>query len=276
MLLAAALTSWPPHPSGLAGEVADEPALAPASAFVKPIVGERLSFHGRWFSFPVGHGWIEVKGLVELDGRQAYHIQAEGRSNDVLSTFYPIQYTLISYLDAETLRPLRFEKRQREGSYRADETIVFNYGRGLARYESQLNGSVKEIPITPDIQDLISAFYWFRAQPLEPGSEMQVKLYTDEKIYETRLALGPPTMLELLKRGTFPCFVVEPQAAFKGILVKRGRLWAYFTADRHRLPLLVKITTPWGPMTAVLDESCLPPELARTHAAHPGPDSAHP
>ena len=57
--------------------------------------------------------------------------------------------------------------------------------------------------------------------------------------------------------------MVEPKASFKGFLVKRGRIWAYLTADEHRLPLLVKVTTPWGPMSAVLDEDSLPPSLKR-------------
>ena len=64
-------------------------------------------------------------------------------------------------------------------------------------------------------------------------------------------------VLELLKRGTFSCFVVEPKASFKGLLVKRGRIWAYLTTDVRRLPLLVKATMPWGAMSAVLDEESL-------------------
>jgi len=71
------------------------------------------------------------------------------------------------------------------------------------------------------------------------------------------------SFLELLKRGTFRCVVVEPKASFKGLLVKRGRLWAYLTADEHRLPLLVRATTPWGPMSAVLDDASIPPTVQR-------------
>jgi hypothetical protein len=51
--------------------------------------------------------------------------------------------------------------------------------------------------------------------------------------------------------------VVEPKASFKGLLVKRGRLWAYVTADEHRLPLFVRATTPWGAMSAVIDEASI-------------------
>jgi len=222
-----------------------------------PTVGERLSFHGWWLSFPVGYGSIEVKEIVTLDGVPAYHIEAQGHTNEVLSTFYPIHDVIHSYLAVDTLKPLRFEKDQREGHYRAKEVVTFDHQRGIASYRSLLNKSVKEIELPDAFQDLISAIYWFRAQPLELDRSFMLNLYTDEKIYNTQIRVLSLMSLELLKRGTFRCVVVEPKASFKGLLVKRGRIWAYLTADKHRLPLLVKATTPWGPMSAVLDEASI-------------------
>ena len=223
----------------------------------QPVVGERLGFHGNWLGIPVGYGWIEVKGIVEIEGRRAYHIEAQGHTNEVLSKFYPIHDVVDSFLDVETLRPLRFEKHQREGSYRADEVVTFDHAASTATYTSLLNHSVKHIPLPKDFQDLISAIYWFRSQAVQPNQQVSVNLYTDEKIYDTTVLVKSATILELRKRGTFPCLVVEPQAKFKGLLVKRGRIWAYLTADARRLPLVVKATTPWGQMGAVLDEASL-------------------
>ena len=236
---------------------ASEAVIAPP--IQHPIVGERLSFHGRWFGIPVGSGWIEVKGIESIEGRNAYHVEAQGRTNDVLSKLYPIHDSIQTYIDVETLEPLRFEKHQREGHYRADEVVTFNPATHKAAYHSLLNESTKEVDLPDQFQDLISALYWFRRQPIVPGSPMRVNLYTDEKIFDTALLIKPPMILELLKRGTFPCFVVEPKATFKGLLVKRGRIWAYLTTDARRLPLLVKATTPWGAMSAVLDEQSIAP-----------------
>ena len=242
-----------------ADQESDQPSvlLTVAAPTAQPVLGERLNFHGRWFGIPIGSGWIEVKEIVELEGRRAYHIEAQGHSNEVLSAFYPVHDVVHSYLDVETLRPLRFEKHQREGHYRADEVVTFDDTARLATYRSLLNGSVKEIPLPDDFQDLISALYWFRARALRADEALSLNLYTDEKIYQTEILVKPPILLELLKRGTFPCLVVEPKASFKGLFIKRGRLWAYLTADEHRLPLLVRAATPWGPMSAVLEESSL-------------------
>lgn len=244
-------------------------SITVASPQSRPIVGERLGFHGRWVGIPVGHGFIQVKELVELEGRRAYHIEAEAHSNELLSTFYPIHDVVHSYLDVETLKPLRFEKQQREGHYRADEVVTFDPTTSRATYRSLLNHSVKEIALPTEFQDLISALYWFRTQPLHANSTALLNIYTDEKIYQTEIQIKQPILLELLKRGTFPCLVIEPRASFKGLLVKRGRIWAYVTSDAQRLPLLVKATTPWGPMTAVLDEDSIPETVKRHASRHP-------
>lgn len=222
-----------------------------------PTVGERLEFSGRWLGLPVGSGWIEVKEAVILEGTAAIHIELQGHSNKILSAFYPIHDVVHSYLDAKTLRPLRFEKRQREGHYRADEVVTFDHAARVAYYRSLLNNSEKQIPLTDHVHDLVSTFYWLRTQPVRPGELQQLTIYTDEKLYDTQLDIGPLATLELLKRGTFRCFKIEPKASFKGFLITRGRLWAYMTADRRRLPVLIQATTPWGQMSAVLKQAAL-------------------
>jgi hypothetical protein len=201
---------------------------------------------------PVGFGWLEVKEPVVIDGVETIHVEVHGKTNDVLSAFYPIHDTLHSFLDPKTFQPVRFEKYQREGRYRADEVVTFDWAHGQAHYRSLLNGSEKDVPIQEDVHDLISAYFWLRMQPLTEGEVREVTIYSDEKLFHTQVRIGPRGPLELLKRGTFDCMRVEPQAAFKGLLVKRGRLWAYLTADKRRLPLLVEATTPWGRMSAVL------------------------
>lgn len=224
------------------------------------VVGERLSFRGRWFGIPVGHGWIEVREIVEVDGRRAYAVEAQGHSNDVLSAFYPIHDVIRSAIEVNTLRPLRFEKQQQEGHYRAEEIVTFDYPRLMATYRSLLNQSVKEVPIPPDVQDLLSAFYWLRTHPIDLSEPFQLPVYSDEKVYRVIIKPIMTLKLELRRRGTFSCMLLEPVAEFKGVFVRRGRVWLYLSADERRLPLYVKIATPWGPMTGVIDREALSPQ----------------
>jgi len=221
------------------------------------VIGERLQFSGNWYGIPVGYGSVEVLGRTTIREREAIHIRLEGRSNAFLSRFYPIHDEIDTFVDAETFLPLESRKHQREGRYHAQETVQFHHGRRIAFYRSHLNDSVKEIPLPESFQEILSALYWFRRQPLDPDKPLFVNMYTDEKVYETEIEVSPPKPLELLKRGTFDCFIVRPKARFKGLLVRRGSIWAYFTADKRRLPLMIRASTPWGVMSAVLDEASI-------------------
>ena len=246
----AAALAFPGRASAVSA--ASEPiAIAPPRVEIR--VGERLRFEGRWLGIPVGEGWIEVKGITTLNGRPAYYIEAEGRSNQLLSKFYPVQDRIKSYLDVETLQPLQFEKYQREGHYRADEIVMFDYHRRVASYRSLLNQSTKEIPLPEGVHDIISAFYWLRMQPITIDRPVRVPIYSDEKVFETVIKPLKTLMLQLLWRGAFPCVVVEPDARFKGIFVRRSRVVLYVTADEWRLPLFAEVWTPWGRMTGTLD-----------------------
>lgn len=222
-------------------------------------VGERLSYHGRWFGLPVGQGWIEVVKQTELGGRLVYQIEASGSSNEVLSVFCPIRDTIRSYLDAETLQPIRFEKDQQEGHYRAKEVVTFDYAQCIATYRSLLNQSIKEIPLPPDVQDLISAFYWLRTHAVSLTEPTRLPIYSDEKIYQVEIVPIKTLQLELLKRGTFPCVLIEPKANFKGVFIRRGRVWCYISTDARRIPLFIRLTTPWGPISGVIDQASLTP-----------------
>jgi len=250
------LPSAPPEAQEARESATPAITIAPPRSELR--VGERLSFHGRWFGIPVGSGWIKVKEIVTLNGRRAYSIEAQGHSNEFLSTFYPIHDVIRSYLDVETLKPLQFEKIQREGHYRAEEIVTFDYDRLIASYRSLLNQSTKEIPIPPNVHDIVSAFYSLRTKPIDPTRPVDLDIYSDEKIYRAQLKPIKTLWLELLWRGTFPCLMVEPVATFKGILVRRGRMWIYVSVDESRIPLFVKISTPWGPITGVIDSESLP------------------
>lgn len=224
-------------------------------------VGESFSFTARWMGIPVGEGSIAVTERVPLDGRQAFHIICTARTNEFLSQFYPVRDVLHSYVDTETLRTLRYEKYQREGRYRADEIVTFDFAQHVAHYQSLTNGSVKTVPIPPDIADPIASFYRLRLAPIVPHTSIHLDVYSDEKHYRMEVKILEALRLELLRRGVFDCLLVEPVATFKGILVNRGRVHVYVTADAQRIPLLVNLYTPWGRITATISRPSLQQHL---------------
>jgi len=249
------------------GQAPPEQPITIASPRPTLQVGERLQYHARWMGIPVGEGSVEVKEIVTLNDRQAFHIVGEAHSNRWLSRFYPLKDIVHSYVDVEALHPLRFEKSQREGHYRSEEVVTFDHTAQIATYESLINRAIKEhlgeaikqIPIPVHIQDPLSVFYALRLRPLEVGTSLNVDVYSDEKSYRMEVQVLDTRRLELRRRGVFDVITLEPIATFKGLLVERGRVVVYLTADEWRIPLAIYIWTPWGLVTGVIERASLQP-----------------
>lgn len=225
------------------------PISAPEKA---PIVGESLIFDVFWMGAHVGTGTLEVREIVELRGRRAYHVVSVAKTNDFLSKLYPIVDEMHSYIDTETLHSLEFRKNVSEGKYRADEHIVFDYDKKKGFYKSLTNGSSKEVDIEPPVHDFISAIYWFRLQPIEVGKSVKTRANSEEKNFDIDFRVIEREVKEIKGLGSLDTVRVDPKTALKGILYDRGRAWINFTVDSRRTPVWIQLKTPFGPVSGVL------------------------
>ena len=221
-------------------------------------VGENLIFDVSWFGINVGFGSLEVKEKVRINGRDAFHVVAVAKTNDFLSKIYPIHDEVHSYIDVEKMYSLEFRKTLREGGYRADEKMVYDHERLMAHYESLKNKTKKEIEIPSGVQDFLSAFFWFRRQPIEIGKSVRTLVNSEEKNWDLEIKALKIEVKELRGGKVIPAVLVEPKSHLKGILYDRGRVWVHFSADEKRIPIWIKIQTPFGPVSGVLKTEGLP------------------
>ncbi|HTL70303.1 MAG TPA: DUF3108 domain-containing protein [Candidatus Eisenbacteria bacterium] len=253
-LLAAPKTNF----SGRASAAAPAgPIEAPASS---PVLGESLLYDVFWMGVHIGYGRLEVREMVQKNGRRTYHAVAVAETNEFLSKLYPVHDEIHSWIDAEHFHSLEFRKTLSEARYRADEAVRFDYAAKKGFYESFLNKGTKEIDIPVPVHDLISAFYWFRLQPIEVGKSVKTLVSSEEKTWDLELKVLKRESQELRGKGVLDTVLVEPKTRLKGALYARGRAWVSFTADRRRLPVRILLQTPYGRITGILRD--LPPSAA--------------
>lgn len=233
-----------------ASELSASPPIEAPSG--KLTVGEKLLFDVYWMGLHVGLGSLEVKEIVEQNGRFAYHVVAIARTNDTLSKLYPIYDEIHSKIDTEEFFSYEFTKNLKEGRYRADEKVIFDQEKGKGFYESFLNQSRKEFELRPKAQDFLSIFYWFRVQPVEVGQSAHAVISDKGKDYDVEMRVLRKEKKELRGGQTVWTMEVEPKTRYKEVLYQRGRGWVHFTITPARIPVLIRISTPFGPVTAVL------------------------
>ncbi len=226
---------------------------------IKLTEGERLTYEIKWGAVDAGEAVLSVKRKVQpLPGKpEVWNVQCETRSNSFVSMFYEVRDDIKTLIDAKEGFSRSFDIKKNEGSYHGSEQIEFDYDRNLANYTRISKGTLsdkirrKDIPIPGKVSDPLSCLYYIRGLDLKPGSESQLTVNTDRKNWVLTLKVLGSEKLDLKGLGRFNALVVEPEAQFQGLFVRKGKMTVWLD-EKTRIPLKMKVDIPIGSATATL------------------------
>ena len=157
-------------------------------------VGETLDYDVSWSTFlTAATATLTVKEKRASYNSTAYYIVAEGRPTLVLGKLYSLYYKLDTLLDAYTLLPQRGSIYSEEGSRHKFRTTVFDRVGKKAQFEHRTTTTVKaEFPISPVVQDALSALYVLRTIPLKAGYRMTMPVSDDGTNYQMQVDVTGP------------------------------------------------------------------------------------
>jgi len=229
-------------PSG-SGEVLPAPA--------RPIrVGEYLRFSVRYGIISAGDAILEIPEVRQWHGRPVYTLVARAESNKFFSAFYRVRNRIESFWDTTGYFSRRFYENRREGGYREQNEIHFDYERGEALYPK--DGQAIAIP--QQCQDALSSFYYTRTQPLPLGGSVIFDYHASHKSQPIEVRILGRQRIET-PAGTFNCIVIEPILKAGGIFKNQGRLVIWMTDDALRMPVMMKSKVTIGSISVVLIEA---------------------
>ncbi len=130
-------------------------------------LGERLNYDIAWGNFTaVGKASFEVrqKGPSEDGSRQLIEFAGEASSVGAARSLMAVNDQLSSFVDAQTLEPLKTETRLREGRRTKDVTCDYDLKERIAKLPN-----TTKITLPPKTLDLLSLFYNVRAERLQVG-----------------------------------------------------------------------------------------------------------
>jgi len=232
-------------PATAAGEAPDYALWFP--------VGEELVYQIYWGAIPVGESRALTE-WVEEDGRRLLRILFRTRTNKVLSAIYPVDDRIESLIEPERFIPLRFDVDMKQGRHRYRETTEFDWERLEARWTSHVSGKTKTFPLEPDTRDIPTLMYWMRQTGMTVGETRTLRVMADEKIYDLELRATGIERIRLDRYGRLSCVQVEPRAEFRGIVVRRGRMWIWVSQDPRHLATQISVEVPVARVHLVLNE----------------------
>ena len=208
--------------------------------------GESLKFSVSYGPINAGAAYLEVSNVKDFHGHPVLNLTARAESNKFFSGIYKVRNRIESTWDSAGHYSWRYAESRREGKHRAQSEILFDYRNQEARYQDG-----QTFPITPEVQDALSSFYYTRTQALPLGGSLYFDYHAGRK--------SVPLEVKVLGReevdtpaGKFHCVVIEPILKAGGIFKNSGRLVIWLTDDDRRMPVLMKSKVAIGSISAAL------------------------
>ncbi|MFA5117226.1 MAG: DUF3108 domain-containing protein [Candidatus Omnitrophota bacterium] len=207
---------------------------------------EVLTFEVRWFGMRVGNLTTSVRGMKNYKGRDVYVLEATMKTTPFFSKIYKVDDRFVSYMDAENLYTLRHEVYRRDGSYCKDAITEFDQLNHKAYFKNLLDKSEKTFDIPEGVHDILSACYYFMLLPVNLSDTVEYYVCNNEQNYhfsgliESKARIRLPVFGKTAKEA----FLIQPYARLKGKKVDKGRVMAYFSCDKRRIPLVAVVKGP--------------------------------
>jgi hypothetical protein len=203
--------------------------------------GEKMNFKAFYSvsGIYVAAGSVEITSkLVMLNGKPTYHLKAAAQTLNSYDFIFKVRDTYESWVDTATLRPIKFLRDIKEGSYTKLEKVTFNHNTNKATTNK---GTFKT---NACVWDVVSALYAARninVQNMKEGDKISFNLFIDGENFSISLKyLGKET--KKTKFGTYKTIKMRP-TLIKGNVFNGGEnMTMWITDDDNHIP--VRIESP--------------------------------
>ncbi len=232
--------------------------------------GERLTYSVTWAVFHAGQVTASLQSIQ--DGSQdAYRVVTQAQSQGFVSLLFDVSDTFRSEFNPQTMCSYRISKVINEGRRHKVTNIVFDSKTKEAILTETDPGKPHAPPkhatnqIPSCVEDVVSAFYYVRRQPLHVGEVIHIPVNDGSKTYDVDAHVQALEMIHTAL-GDRKAFRVQPEV-FNGLLRRKGQMLIWFSDGPQHFPLRIKATirligTITGDLTSV---SSVPPQAASSH-----------
>lgn len=228
---------------------------------VDPFVpGEKVTLKLSYFNVVAGTMDLEVLPFVQVNGRKSYRFRIAGRSNSLFSNFYSVDDSAETFLDYETLLPYNMSISVKETKQLREIRSYFDWKKNKASYWEKkitkkhgLEERQFEWDIEPYAQNILSAAFYMRVFPMEPGQVIQFRVADNKK---NMVVKGHILKREKLVTpvGEINTIKMKPEVEIDGIFKPIGDVFFWMTDDDRKMVVRIESKIKIGTIIASLAE----------------------
>lgn len=210
--------------------------------------GEKLTYVIYFDSYLTGkiraaYGTFEVSPKTQtIGGRECYHIIATGSTFSKWSWAIYVKDRFDSYLDKTSQMSWMFLRKAHEGKYKADQQVVLNHAKKVAKYTNNKNKKSSTYTIPTYTQDMISAGYYARNMDLSKigvGGTFSIPYVFEDSVFTTNIIYDGEETIKI-DLGTFKCKRYKPKVQVGNVFSSNYPISIYFTDDENKIPIFAK------------------------------------
>lgn len=217
---------------------------------------------GEWFRFRIHYGFfnasyatLSIKDTI-YQGRPAYHASGVGRTTGLARLFFRVDDYYDSIFEKDVVRPLHFIRDIYEGGYTKHVTIDFDHNNRVCTVNNLKTYATETVPIKPNVQDLISAFYFLRnhfdVNNIQPGESAAIDIFYDLSNFVFKFKFLGREKLNT-KFGTILCLKFRPYVESGRVFSKEEGLTLWISDDENKIPVRLTADLKVGSIDADLD-----------------------
>ena len=215
--------------------------------------GEKLHYTVYWTTIEAAEATLEILPMEKIDGKPAWHFVMTAKTSPLVEHIYPVYDRMDAYADAEMSHALLY-KEQKQTRKTKDVSVTFDWKAQKATY-SKKGKKKPAVALLPGAFDPLSIFYFFRTHELKQNLEMS-RPVSDGKRCVMGKARVAGRQKVLAGNKEFDTWLVEPElGSIGGVFEKspNAKLQIWVTADKRRIPVLIKSEVAVGSFTAEID-----------------------
>ncbi len=213
-------------------------------------LGERIVLRVHYGWITAGEATFEVDWKSsKINHKNCYLIKGLGKSASTFDWFYTVRDTFYSYMDKESLYPVKYYRAVHEGGYNFIDEVDFSK-------ENKIISRKGEFKVNEKVHDMLTCLYATRCIDLGSlpiGKLIKVKIWLDNELYELGFKiLGR----EIIKTdlGKFKAIKIQPIVVADRIFKDNDGMKLWVTDDRNYVPLRVESPIIVGSIKADIKE----------------------
>lgn len=204
--------------------------------------GEKLNYRVFYDSYVTGNvnaGTASLEILPNnevIAGRNTMNVVGLGRTQGAFNFFFRVVNRYETYLDEQAIVPLLFIRRINEGGYRKSQDVMFNQRENIAI------SNTATVSVVPNVQDIISAFYYLRTYDFDDAKEgdiFEVNFFLDDSVYVSRVVFDGRENITT-RGGTYRTLRFRPQVLTGDVFGQPYPMTLWISDDKNKIPVLAQ------------------------------------